>query len=74
LSLILVRREPYEGVTDLADFEKVMYKIDNDDLYLIATYEHAIGAMHMNEVFEEKELPLNYAGISACFRRDDRFT
>jgi seryl-tRNA synthetase len=66
----MIRREPYEGVTDLADFEKVMYKIDGDELYLIATSEHAIGAMHMNETFEEKELPLKYAGVSACFRRE----
>ncbi|MBD3163759.1 serine--tRNA ligase [Candidatus Woesearchaeota archaeon] len=66
----MIRREPYEGVTDLADFENVMYKIDNDDLYLIATSEHAIGAMHMNETFEEDMLPVKYAGISACFRRE----
>jgi seryl-tRNA synthetase len=66
----MIKREPYEGVTDLADFEKVMYKIDNDDLYLIATSEHAIGAMHMDETFENNELPLKYAGISACFRRE----
>ena len=64
----MIRREPYEGVTDLADFENVMYKIDNDDLYLIATSEHAIGAMHMNETLDE--LPIKYAGVSACFRRE----
>ncbi|MBM3308938.1 MAG: serine--tRNA ligase, partial [Candidatus Altiarchaeales archaeon] len=66
----LMRRKPYEGVTDMADFESVMYKIDNEDLYLIATSEHAIGGMHMNEIFEEKQLPLKYCGISACFRRE----
>ena len=66
----MVRREPYEGVTDLADFENVMYKIQDDDLYLIATSEHAIGAMHMNETFETLDEPIKYAGISACFRRE----
>jgi len=66
----LMRRKPYEGVTDMADFENVMYKIDGDDLYLIATSEHPIAAMHMNEVFEERDLPLKYCGISACFRRE----
>jgi seryl-tRNA synthetase len=66
----MLKREPYEGVTDLADFENVMYKIDGEELYLIATSEHAIGAMHMNESFEVAELPLKYAGISACFRRE----
>ncbi|MFH1125774.1 MAG: serine--tRNA ligase [Candidatus Altiarchaeota archaeon] len=66
----LMRRKPYEGVTDMADFESVMYKVDGEDLYLIATSEHPIAAMHMNEIFEEKELPLKYCGFSACFRRE----
>ena len=66
----MLRREPYEGVTDLADFENVMYKVQGEELYLIATSEHAIGAMHMDEVLAEEALPLRYAGISACFRRE----
>ncbi len=66
----MVRKKPYEGVTDLADFENVMYKIEGEDLYLIATSEHAIGAMHMNETFDADKLPLKYAGISACFRKE----
>ena len=40
----MMRREPYEGVTDLADFEDVMYKIEGEDLYLIATSEHPLSA------------------------------
>ncbi|HID71545.1 MAG TPA: serine--tRNA ligase, partial [Thermoplasmata archaeon] len=67
---LMLRRRPYEGVTDLADFENVMYKIENDDLYLIATSEHAIGAMYMDEILEEGVLPLKFAGISPCFRRE----
>jgi seryl-tRNA synthetase len=66
----MINRTSYEGVTDLADFEKVMYKIDGDDAYLIATSEHPIGAMYQNEIFEEKDLPLRLAGISPCFRRE----
>jgi len=65
---LMMRRKPYEGVTDLADFENVMYKIQDDDMYLIATSEHPMAAMHMDEVMEE--LPVKYAGISACFRRE----
>jgi seryl-tRNA synthetase len=67
---LMIRREPYEGVTDLGDFESVMYKIDNDDLYLIATAEHPMGAMFMNEVFEKKDLPMRLVGISPCFRKE----
>ena len=66
----MINRSSYEGVTDLDDFEKVMYKIDGDDMYLIATSEHPIGAMHQDEIFEEKDLPLRLAGISPCFRRE----
>jgi len=66
----MINRSSYEGVTDLGDFEKVMYKIDGDDAYLIATSEHPIGAMYSNEIFEAKDLPLRLAGISPCFRRE----
>jgi seryl-tRNA synthetase len=66
----MINRSSYEGVTDLEDFEKVMYKIDGDDMYLIATSEHPIGAMHQDEIFDEKDLPLRLAGISPCFRRE----
>jgi seryl-tRNA synthetase len=66
----LMRREPYEGVTALSDFEDVLYKIENEDLYLIATSEHPMAAMFMNEVLKEEDLPLKLAGISACFRKE----
>lgn len=66
----MINRTSYEGVTDLGDFEKVMYKIDGDDAYLIATSEHPIGAMYQDEIFEEKDLPVKLAGISPCFRRE----
>jgi seryl-tRNA synthetase len=66
----LMRREPYEGVTALSDFGEMLYKIENEDLYLIATSEHPMAAMYMNEVFKEEDLPLKLAGISACFRKE----
>jgi len=66
----MIKRKAYEGVVDLADFETVMYKIENEDLYLIATAEHAIGAMFMDEVLDKKDLPLKFAGVSPCFRKE----
>ncbi len=66
----LMNREAYEGVVDLSDFEDVMYKIDNHDLYLIATSEHPLTARFKNEIIELKEGPLKYAGISTNFRRE----
>ncbi|NTV24149.1 MAG: serine--tRNA ligase [Nanoarchaeota archaeon] len=66
----MVKRKPYEMMTMMGDFEEVMYKIDNEDLYLIATSEHAIGPYHMEEDVDIKKLPLNYAGVSPCFRKE----
>ncbi|MFB3888433.1 MAG: serine--tRNA ligase [Candidatus Bathyarchaeia archaeon] len=66
----LMKREPYEGVTALGDFADVLYKIENEDLYLIATSEHPMAAMYMNEVLRQDQLPLRLAGVSACFRKE----
>lgn len=43
---------------------------DRDDLFLIATSEQPLCALHMNERVEEKQLPIRYAGISTCFRKE----
>lgn len=71
---LIMHRKPYEGVTALGDFENVMYKIDDpsekESSYLIATSEHPIAAMMMNETLDEKQLPLRFCGISSCFRRE----
>lgn len=66
----LMRKEAYEGVTALGDFEDVLYKVENENLYLIATSEHPMAAMLQNEVLREEDLPLKLAGISACFRKE----
>ncbi|MCQ4153183.1 MAG: serine--tRNA ligase [Archaeoglobi archaeon] len=66
----MLKREAYAGVTAFSDFEDVIYKIEGEDLHLIATSEHAIAAMHMNETLEEDELPMLYAGFSPCFRKE----
>ncbi len=67
---LMMARRAYEGVTDLADFEKVMYKVENEDSYLIATSEHPMCAMHMDEVIPEEMLPLKYVGLSINFRKE----
>ncbi len=66
----MMRRDPYEGTVDLSDFEEVMYKIQDEDLYLIATSEHPIGAMYMDEIIEEDDLPKKFVGVSPCFRKE----
>jgi seryl-tRNA synthetase len=66
----MIREKPYEGVTDLADFENVMYKIEDEDLYLIATSEHSMASMYMNETLLAEHLPIKLCGISPCFRKE----
>jgi seryl-tRNA synthetase len=46
------------------------YMFPNDDLMLIGSAEHTLGSMHMNKIFEEKDLPIRYAGYSTAFRRE----
>jgi seryl-tRNA synthetase len=66
----LMRQEPYEGVVALSDFEDVLYKIEDEDLYLIATSEHPMAAMFMNEVLSAEDLPLKLVGVSTNFRKE----
>ena len=66
----LMNREAYEGVTSLSDFEHVLYKIEDENLYLIATSEHPMAAMYMKEVLLAQHLPMKLAGISTCFRKE----
>lgn len=68
----MMTTKAYEGVTDLAEFDTVQYKIEGDDLRLISTSEHPLAAMHMEEIFKEEDLdkPIKYAGISPCYRKE----
>ncbi len=67
---VMMNRNAYEGVTDLADFETVMYNVQPDGLYTIATSEHPLTAMFMDEVLEPSLLPIRMVGVSPCFRRE----
>lgn len=64
----MMRKRPYEGATPMGDFEEVLYKVDGEDLYLIATSEHPMIARLMDVTVKEGELPICCAGISPCFR------
>jgi seryl-tRNA synthetase len=66
----MIRKEAMEGAIILGDFEDVIYKVEGEDLYMLGTSEHAMASMHMNEILDGKKLPLKYAGISPCFRKE----
>ena len=67
---VMMNRDAYEGVTDLSDFETVMYGVEPDKLYMIATSEHPLTSMYMDEVIEPSLLPIKIVGVSPCFRRE----
>ncbi len=67
---VMMNRQSYEGVTDLGDFETVMYDIQPDGYYAIATSEHPLTAMFMDEIIEPSLLPIKMVGVSPCFRRE----
>lgn len=64
----MMNRAAYSGVVDLNDFGPVIYKVEGEDLHLIATSEHPLVAMHMDEILDGRNLPLRYCGFSPCFR------
>jgi len=64
----MLNRSSYEGVVNLEDFGPVIYKIEGEDLHLIATSEHPLVSMHKGEIIEASKLPMKYCGFSPCFR------
>lgn len=66
----MINRKSMEGAIIADDFEEVIYKIENEDLYMIGTSEHAMAAMRSDEIIEGKDLPLRFAGVSPCFRKE----
>ncbi|MFX0003422.1 MAG: serine--tRNA ligase [Promethearchaeota archaeon] len=64
------KHEVMKAAAELTDFEDQLYKIQDEDLYMIATSEQSLAAYHYDEIIEPERLPLKYAGISSCFRRE----
>ncbi len=65
----MLRKEVLEGALPFGIFQEMIYKIENEDLYLIGTAEHALNAYHSNEIIN-LDKPIRYAGISPCFRKE----
>jgi seryl-tRNA synthetase len=67
---VLVREPAMFGTGFLPTDEQQLFATRDDDLYLVGTSEVPLAGLHMDEVLEPSELPLRYAGISPCFRRE----
>ena len=65
-----MNRIPYAGVTDLSAFEDVLYKIEGQDQFMIATSEHPLVGMFMGDIIDGENLPVKLAGVSSCFRKE----
>ncbi len=66
----MINRKAMEGAVILDDFEDVIYKIEDQDLYLIGTSEHAMVSMYADEILDGNSLPARYSAISPCFRKE----
>ena len=66
----MINKKSMEGAVIAEDFEEVIYGIDDEDLYLIGTSEHAIAAMYTDEILDGKKLPDRFGSTSPCFRKE----
>ena len=67
---VLVREEALYGTGFLPDTEQQIYRVPEDDLYLVGTSEVPLAGLHMGEILDEADVPARYAGFSSCFRRE----
>jgi seryl-tRNA synthetase len=67
---VLVNRATMTGTGQLPKFEEDMYRLKDDDLFLIPTAEVPVTNIHRDEILKEEELPLKYTAWTPCFRRE----
>jgi seryl-tRNA synthetase len=67
---VLVRERALYGTGFLPDTEQQIYRLADDDLFLVGTSEVALASLHDEEILPVERLPLRYAGFSPCFRRE----
>ncbi|MFX0112941.1 MAG: aminoacyl--tRNA ligase-related protein, partial [Candidatus Hodarchaeota archaeon] len=65
-----LRSEVMKGASELLDLEQQLYQIDAGEFFLIATSEQTLASLHWEDVLEPENLPIRYAGVSTCFRRE----
>ncbi len=67
---MMINKESLGGAVDLSAFSEVIYKVENEDLYLIGTAEHALVTSQRNKTLQEKALPLKICAATPCFRKE----
>ena len=66
----MIRGNVVNGVMSFAEMDAMMYKIEGEDLYLIGTSEHSMIGSFIDQILDEKELPITYTSYSPCFRKE----
>ena len=66
----MIRSDVVTGVMSFTEMENMMYKIENEDLYLIGTSEHSMIGKFKGQLIDEKELPIAMTSYSPCFRKE----
>ncbi|MFC1741308.1 serine--tRNA ligase [Nanoarchaeota archaeon] len=67
---LMVRKKVCDGMVDFNFFQEIIYKIEDEDLYLIPTSEFPLITIYMDQVVDEKDLPVKLCGYSQCFRKE----
>jgi seryl-tRNA synthetase len=67
---VLVREPALYGTGFLPDTEQQIYRLPDDDLYLVGTSEVPLASLHAKEILGADQIPSRYAGFSSCFRRE----
>ena len=66
----MIRSNVVAGVMSFAEMDAMMYKIEGEDLYLIGTSEHSMIGSFIDQILEEKKLPITATSYSPCFRKE----
>ena len=66
----MIRSDVVTGVMSFAEMDAMMYKIENEDLYLIGTSEHSMIGKFKDQIVKETELPITLTSYSPCFRKE----
>ena len=67
---LMIRKKILEGVYSKAEIDQMAYKIEGEDLYLIATSEHPVIGMFINKTLKKEDLPIKITAYSMCFRKE----
>ena len=66
----MIHSDVVNGVMSFAEMEAMMYKIENEDLYLIGTSEHSMIGKFKDQLIKKEELPIKMTSYSPCFRKE----